>query len=376
MLKRFAAFWKAEGMLLIALLAALVSMLFVPLDAGYLSYLDPRVLCLLFALMAVVQGFESCGLFRLLSIRLLTGRRPLPLLVLLFSLLPFFLAMLVTNDVALIACVPFTLVRLFHPLEMIAAAIRDCLDYGKNPEKTEGKYISAYEYDPATVAEEFLLAKASYKASTGREQKKETDVLCYQIRMAFYPGEITPKEANRIGYELAMRWTKGRHAFLVTTHTDKKHMASNFRKLHYFAYLMEYSCLKTLASKHKTSLSKTIDRFNDGRGKWSIPYKSKLGSKRRYFANYADCKGKGSAMDYISNAAVVYGYAVNTLENRLKAKVCELCGTTESDHYEVHHINKLKNFKGKERREIAMIAKRRKTLVVCRDCHRSIIHKK
>ena len=153
-------------------------------------------------------------------------------------------------------------------------------------------------------------------------------------------------------------------------------MASNFCKLHYFAYLMEYSCLKTLASKHKTSLSKIIDKFNDGTGKWGVPYETKMGSKRRYFANYADCKGKGPATDYISNAAVVYGYAVNTLENRLKAKVCELCGTTESDHYEVHHINKLKNLKGKERWEIAMIAKHRKTLVVCRDCHRSIIHKK
>lgn len=153
-------------------------------------------------------------------------------------------------------------------------------------------------------------------------------------------------------------------------------MASNFCKLHYLAYLMEYSCLKTLASKHKTSLSKTIDKFNDGTGKWGIPYETKLESKRHYFAKYADCKGKGSATDYISNAAVVYGYAVNTLENRLKAKVCELCGTTESDHYEVHHINKLKNLKGKERWEIAMIAKHRKTLVVCRDCHRSIIHKK
>lgn len=153
-------------------------------------------------------------------------------------------------------------------------------------------------------------------------------------------------------------------------------MASNFCKLHYFAYLMEYSCLKTLASKHKTSLSKIIDKFNDGTGKWGVPYETKLGNKRRYFANHADCKGKDSATDYISNAAVVYGYAVNTLENRLKAKVCELCGTTESDHYEVHHINKLKNLKGKERWEIAMIAKHRKTLVVCRDCHRSIIHKK
>ena len=109
--------------------------------------------------------------------------------------------------------------------ETIADAIRDCLDYGKDPEKTEsGKYISAYECDPATVADEFLLAKASYAAMTGRGQKKENNVLCYQIRQSFYPGEITPKEANRIGYELAMRWTKGRHAFIVTTHTDKQHI--------------------------------------------------------------------------------------------------------------------------------------------------------
>lgn len=112
--------------------------------------------------------------------------------------------------------------------ESIAEAIRDCLDYGKNPEKTEdGKYISSYECDPATVAAEFLLAKASYKAMTGREQKKGFDVLCYQIRQSFYPGEITPEEANRISYELAMRWTKGRHAFIVTTHTDKQHIHSH-----------------------------------------------------------------------------------------------------------------------------------------------------
>ena len=112
--------------------------------------------------------------------------------------------------------------------ESIAEAIRDCLDYGKNPEKTEdGKYISSYECDPATVAAEFLLAKARYKAMTGREQKKGSDVLCYQIRQSFYPGESTPEEANRISYELAMRWTKGRHAFIVTTHTDKQHIHSH-----------------------------------------------------------------------------------------------------------------------------------------------------
>ena len=123
--------------------------------------------------------------------------------------------------------------------ESIAEAIRDCLDYGKNPEKTEdGKYISSYECDPATVAAEFLLAKASYKAMTGREQKQGEDVLCYQIRLSFYPGEITPEEANRVSYDLAMRWTKGRHAFIVTTHTDKQHIHSH---IYYNSTTLDYT---------------------------------------------------------------------------------------------------------------------------------------
>ena len=107
----------------------------------------------------------------------------------------------------------------------VAQSIKDCTDYGKNPVKTEdGKYISAYACDPATVDAEFLLWKSRYNAATGREQKADKDILCYQIRQSFYPGEITPEEANRIGYELAMRWTKGKHQFIVTTHTDTAHI--------------------------------------------------------------------------------------------------------------------------------------------------------
>ena len=69
-----------------------------------------------------------------------------------------------------------------------------------------------------------LLMKYKYKAATGREQRRDADVLCYQIRQSFKPGEITPEEANRIGYEMAMRWTKGKYAFFVATHTDKAHI--------------------------------------------------------------------------------------------------------------------------------------------------------
>jgi len=149
-------------------------------------------------------------------------------------------------------------------------------------------------------------------------------------------------------------------------------LASNFYKLCYLAYLMEYSCLKTLANKHKCTISKVVAMFKDGNGKWGIPYETKTGMKRCYFAKYADCKDKSNPTDTICNAAVVYGYSRNTLEKRLKARVCELCGTTESDCYEIHHVNKLKNLKGKQLWEIMMIAKRRKTLVVCKKCHIAI----
>ena len=84
--------------------------------------------------------------------------------------------------------------------------------------------ISSYGCDHMTADAEFLLSKAKYKATTGREQRRDADVLCYQIRQSFKPGEITPEEANRIGYETAMRWTKGKYAFFVATHTDKAHI--------------------------------------------------------------------------------------------------------------------------------------------------------
>lgn len=108
--------------------------------------------------------------------------------------------------------------------QTIAQSLTDRFDYGENPDKTQdGELISSYMCDPETADAEFLLSKAQYKAITGREQKKDNDILCYQIRQSFVPGEITPEEANRIGYEMAMRWTKGKYAFFVATHVDRHH---------------------------------------------------------------------------------------------------------------------------------------------------------
>ncbi len=108
----------------------------------------------------------------------------------------------------------------------ILQCLGERIDYSKNKDKTaEEEYITAYECDAKTAAAEFALAKREYGILSGREQKN--NVIAYQIRQSFRPGEVTPEEANQIGYELAMRFLKGKHAFIVCTHVDKSHIHSH-----------------------------------------------------------------------------------------------------------------------------------------------------
>ena len=98
-------------------------------------------------------------------------------------------------------------------------------NYDQKPEKTrDGELVSAYMCSPETAAEEFEISKQLYYQLTGRSQPKKRDVIMYRIIQSFRPGEVTPEEANRIGYELAMRFTEGRHQFVVSTHVDKAHI--------------------------------------------------------------------------------------------------------------------------------------------------------
>ena len=105
----------------------------------------------------------------------------------------------------------------------IGACLHNHTSYIQNPDKTDqGELVSSYQCSPLTVDEEFLLTKRLYEQTTGRSQK--SDVIAYQVRQSFKPGEVTPEEANRIGYEFAERFLKGKHAFLVATHTDRAHI--------------------------------------------------------------------------------------------------------------------------------------------------------
>ena len=107
----------------------------------------------------------------------------------------------------------------------ISAAIKSTVEYAANHDKTQGgELIATFECSPETVLSEFMLSKKLYERQTGRNQGKH-DVIGYQIWQSFKPGEVTAQQALDLGYELAMRWTRGKHQFIVAAHinTDNPH---------------------------------------------------------------------------------------------------------------------------------------------------------
>ena len=102
-------------------------------------------------------------------------------------------------------------------------ALSNSVDYITNPNKTNGcELVRTYECDPLTAAREFQFSKQEYAAITGRDQGVN-DIIAYHMRISFKPGETDPETAGRIAYELALKLTKGRHAFLSSVHIDKAH---------------------------------------------------------------------------------------------------------------------------------------------------------
>ena len=109
----------------------------------------------------------------------------------------------------------------------ISTALGRTVDYIENQNKTnDGELISSYECDPQIAEQQFFFTKSQYTRLTGRNQGAR-DVIAYHLRQSFKPDEITAETANKIGYDLAMSLTKGKHAFIVCTHVDKAHIHSH-----------------------------------------------------------------------------------------------------------------------------------------------------
>lgn len=156
-------FFKNEAVLVISFLLAIISACFVGIDKEYIGYIDFKTLGLLFSLMAVTSAFNNQGVFSLLAIKMLKKVKSTRSLSLVFCLLCFFSSMLITNDVALITFVPFTILTLkvsnnFRPLiplitlETISANLGSMLTPIGNPQNlflfskfnmTMGDFVSA-----------------------------------------------------------------------------------------------------------------------------------------------------------------------------------------------------------------------------------------
>ena len=112
-MKKWIVFFKNEAVLCISAIAAFISMILVPPDMEYLSYVDMRVIILLFCLMCVVSGLQRIGLLEVLAQNLIVRTGNSKSLCVILILLCFFSSMLLTNDVALITFVPLAISTLY-----------------------------------------------------------------------------------------------------------------------------------------------------------------------------------------------------------------------------------------------------------------------
>ena len=160
---------KNNPILFISGLLALISCFFVLPDLQYLSYINVRVLAILFGLMLIVAALGHIGTFDVLTSKLLSKVKTYRGISLLMSLLSFFLSMFLTNDVSLVTLVPFAIMVLapfgenkklmFTLIIMtVAANLGSMLTPIGNPQ-------NLYLYDNYHVAlPEFLLLMLPYSA--------------------------------------------------------------------------------------------------------------------------------------------------------------------------------------------------------------------
>ena len=144
-------------------------------------------------------------------------------------------------------------------------------------------------------------------------------------------------------------------------------LAENVGVLHKFHYMMRYSLLKTYAGKYRTIVSKIKKKYMRG-GVFRVSYDTKAGPKVCEFYHDGFRKqddGFDNVQDTLPQFLRYDGR--NTLANRLKAGVCEMCGDRTED-IRMHHVRSLKKLTGKTESERLMMEMRRKSLALCPDC--------
>ncbi len=141
-------------------------------------------------------------------------------------------------------------------------------------------------------------------------------------------------------------------------------------------YAYEQSLVKTLAAKHNTSVAQIYRKYRGDttQGKRVIMVKVARKEKPPLIASYGKITIRQNRHTAIQDEKPTPLTHRTELLQRLLNNQCELCGT----YGEVagHHIRKLKDLKKRGRELLGwqkrMIALRRKTLFVCKECHNNI----
>lgn len=145
-------------------------------------------------------------------------------------------------------------------------------------------------------------------------------------------------------------------------------LANNVSVLNTFGYIMKMSMFKTFSAKYQSKVSKIRKKY--GRKSFGVKYMTKAGMKTAYFYDKGFRKDRTNVgTDEVDLIPKLYGNTTRTsLVARLKACQCEWCGA-ENVELEIHHVRKLKDLQGKKTWEKRMIARKRKTMALCKACH-------
>ena len=146
-------------------------------------------------------------------------------------------------------------------------------------------------------------------------------------------------------------------------------IANNSSHLNNFYYVMKYSMLKTFAGKYNTRKSKIIKKYHIGKD-FGVKYTDRRGKEitRLFYNEGFKRKKEGVKHLHDDEFTGVIFKGGNSLIQRLTASECEVCGK-KTDDIEIHHVRKLKNLNDKDFWNWFMIARNRKTLALCHDCH-------
>lgn len=149
-------------------------------------------------------------------------------------------------------------------------------------------------------------------------------------------------------------------------------IANNSSIINSYKYILEYSMYKTYATKYRTTVHRIIEKYRLNKD-FAVKFKNSKGIEcTRLFYNQGFKRQKKafhSNVDMIPND--IKYFSSTSLIDRLKAEKCEVCGKTNTP-IEIHHIHRLKDLQGKKYWEALMIAKQRKTLALCRECHKKL----